>query len=207
MADETQGTPVRIDPAAMRAHAIAALEEIGTLQPGRLSKAKRVNVIAKQIAQTVPNLARDVDLLASGVEQLLGERAALARQLLDATAEVKDLVAERDPAMVDEAAPCASCGALPGTRHEPACFYMHVQVGTVGDIAAARELYDRARDERNAMRSALRAVGITRSDEHGDDGSEWVVSLDPQGERPYCSLEGALRALMAAGGSEGESHG
>jgi hypothetical protein len=49
---------------------------------------------------------------------------------------------------------------------------------------------------------ALRAVGITRSDEYGDDGSEWVVALEPRGEEPVGSLEDALRALLAASAPE-----
>lgn len=64
-------------------------------------------------------------------------------------------------------------------------------------LRAAYEVAMSAGGERE-MRDALRRVGITRSDEHGDDGSEWCVNLAPRGAEPVGSLDDALAALLRA---------
>ena len=67
----------------------------------------------------------------------------------------------------------------------------------------AFELFGTASAELAAMRDALRSVGIFRSDEAGDDGSEWCVTREPRGEEPVGSLEEALRQTMQASFNDG----
>ena len=66
-------------------------------------------------------------------------------------------------------------------------------------IAAVRE-----RDAEIArLKDALRRIGIFRSDEVGDDGSEWCVTLEPHGEEPVGSLDDALRVTLTASHADG----
>ena len=60
----------------------------------------------------------------------------------------------------------------------------------------------RLRADSEDMRKALRSVGIFRSDEAGDDGSEWCVTGEPHGEEPVGTLTEALRALLDAARQE-----